>query len=120
MKPQRNRTRDIGFYVLILVILLAVIYTMFTPTQQTEELSYSDIVDMFVNEEVESFTVEGTNLIIKLKGAAEDETPITYELYDVGLFWNHLGQLINKQHEEGILSEYDFDEGFCGALVAGH
>ena len=112
MKPQRNRTRDIGFYVLILVILLAVIYTMFTPTQQTEELSYSDIVDMFVNEEVESFTVEGTNLIIKLKGAAEDETPITYELYDVGLFWNHLGQLINKQHEEGILSEYDFDEGF--------
>ena len=112
MKPQRNRTRDIGFYVLILVILLAVIYTMFTPTQQTEELSYSDIVDMFVNEQVESFTVEGTNLIIKLKGAAEDETPITYELYDVGLFWNHLGQLINKQHEEGILSEYDFDEGF--------
>ena len=112
MKPPRNRARDIGFYVLIMVILLAVIYTMLTPSQPQEELSYSDIVDMFRNEQVESFTVEGSNLIIRQKGAAETDPSITYELYDVGLFWNQLGELIDQQHKDGIISDYDFDEGF--------
>ena len=95
-----------------MVILLAVIYTMLSPAQTVEQLSYSDVVDMFRNEEVESFTVEGSSLIIHPRGAAEGEPDISYELYDVGLFWNHLGALIDEQHEAGIISEYDFDEGF--------
>ena len=72
MKPQRNRARDAGFYVLILVILMAVIFTMLSPSQPTEQLSYSEVVDMFRNEEVESFVIEGSDLIIHRRGAAED------------------------------------------------
>ena len=112
MKPQRNRTRDIGFYVLIMVILLAVIYTMLTPQQPQEELTYSEIVDMFKEEQVESFVIEGSTLIITPKGAAETDPDITYDLYDVGLFISQLGSLIDEQHEAGIISEYDYKTGW--------
>ena len=112
MKPQRNRTRAIGFYVLIMVILLAVIYTMLTPQQPQEELTYSEIVDMFKEEQVESFVIEGSTLIITPKGAAETDPDITYDLYDVGLFISQLGSLIDEQHEAGIISEYDYKTGW--------
>ncbi len=112
MKPQRNRARDIGFYVLIMIILLAVIYTMLTPRQEQEALSYADVVEMFQNEEVESFVVEGGNLIITRKGAAETDPAVTYDLYDVGMFWNQLGDLIQQQKDAGIISDYDFQTGY--------
>lgn len=95
-----------------MVILLAVIYTMLTPQQPQEELTYSEIVDMFKEEQVESFVIEGSTLIITPKGAAETDPDITYDLYDVGLFINQLGSLIDEQHEAGIISEYDYKTGW--------
>ena len=97
---------------LIMIILLAVIYTMLTPRQEQEALSYADVVEMFQNEEVESFVVEGGNLIITRKGAAETDPAVTYDLYDVGMFWNQLGDLIQQQKDAGIISDYDFQTGY--------
>ena len=94
-----------------MIILLAVIYTMLTPRQEQEALSYADVVEMFQNEEVESFVVEGGNLIITRKGAAETDPAVTYDLYDVGMFWNQLGDLIQQQKDAGIISDYDFQTG---------
>ena len=51
MKPERNRQREIGFYVLILVILAATIFSMLGGKKQ-EELVYSDLVDLFKAEKV--------------------------------------------------------------------
>ncbi len=95
-----------------MIILLAVIYTMLTPRQEQEALSYADVVEMFQNEEVESFVVEGGNLIITRKGAAETDPAVTYDLYDVGMFWNQLGDLIQQQKDAGIISDYDFQTGY--------
>ena len=95
-----------------MIILLAVIYTMLTPRQEQEVLSYADVVEMFQKEEVESFVVEGGNLIITRKGAAETDPAVTYDLYDVGMFWNQLGDLIQQQKDAGIISDYDFQTGY--------
>ena len=97
---------------LIMIILLAVIYTMLTPRQEQEALSYADVVEMFQKEKVESFVVEGGNLIITRKGAAETDPAVTYDLYDVGMFWNQLGDLIQQQKDAGIISDYDFQTGY--------
>ena len=97
---------------LILVILLAVIYTMLTPSQPAEELTYSQVVDMFKNEQVESFVIEGSNIIIHPKDAKEGEPDITYELYDVGVFLSHMLPLIDEQHSEGIISSYNLKTGW--------
>ena len=46
MKPNRNRTRDLGFYVLLIVLLIATIFTM-TRGDKEEPMVYSDLVDLF-------------------------------------------------------------------------
>ena len=111
MKPQKNRARDLGFYILVMVILLAVIYSMVAPTQ-SEQVVYSDVVELFRNEQVESFYIEGSNIVLTLKDAAEGDPPVTYQLYDVSLFWYDMSDLIMQQQEEGIISDYDLDVGW--------
>ena len=111
MKPQKNRARDLGFHILVMVILLAVIYSMVAPTQR-EQVIYSDVVELFRNEQVESFYIEGSNIVLTLKDAAEGDPPVTYQLYDVSLFWYDMSDLIMQQQEEGIIADYDLDVGW--------
>ena len=46
MKPDKNRARGIGFYLLIGVIILAVIFYLTTPAEQ-KEYTYSEIEELF-------------------------------------------------------------------------
>ena len=50
-KPGKNRARDIGFYALILIILLAAIFSMNQGVASTGK-TYSEIVDLFLVEKV--------------------------------------------------------------------
>jgi cell division protease FtsH len=79
-----------------------------------EELQYSDIVDLFKEEKVESFTTEGNKLILSLYEKQEDgkNKTVTYEMYDFAVFYNDLNDLILEQKEEGILKEYDYTTGW--------
>ena len=104
MKPQRNRARDIGFYSLILIILLATVFTMTSP-DKVESYVYSDIIDLFQQEKVESFYLEGSNLVMTLRGEPEGQNKATYKLYDVGWFKQDLGDLIEQQYADGIITE---------------
>ena len=71
MKPNRNRTRDLGFYVLLMVIMIAVIFTMTgEPKGKTVE-KYSDLVDLFQQEKVQSFRTEGSTIILNVRTGDE-------------------------------------------------
>ena len=96
-----------------MVILLAVVYTMTTPSTK-EELIYSDVVDLFKNEEVKSFVITGSEIVITKRGVdpASPDATVRYELYDVGYFLYQMGDLIDQQHAEGIIEDYNLDEGF--------
>ena len=108
MKKNQNRARDIGFYVLISVILLATVWSLTTKPVTSPEVTYSDIVSLFKDEKVESFATEGNKLTMNLREPFEDSKTITTELSDVDWFRMNLGDLIEKQQEEGILTEYDY------------
>ena len=94
-----------------MIILLAVVYTMTTPSV-SEEMVYSDVVDLFKSEQVESFVIRGSDIIITKKGAQPGDPALTYSLYDVSYFLLQMGDLIDQQHAEGIIKDYDLDEGF--------
>ena len=84
---------------------------MFQP--KGEELQYSDIVELFKEEKVESFVTEGNKLILNLYEEQEDGTStVTYEMYSFTVFYNDLNDLILQQKEEGILKEYDYTTGW--------
>ena len=111
MKPKRNRARDIGFYILIIVILACTIFTM-TMDDAEEKLTYSDIVDLFEDEQVKSFEYDGTSdvvtLHLKTKDKDEDKT-VQCDVYSFSLFYSDLGELINEQHKKGIIEEYEYE-----------
>ena len=79
MKQNRNRIRDIGFYVLLLLIIVAVIATM-TRDSVSESLAYSDLVDLFKAEKVESFVTEGDSISLKVK-TDNPEEPLETKTY---------------------------------------
>ncbi len=107
MNPKQKRSRDAAFYLLMLVILLAGIY-MFAFPSSPEKVVFSDIVQMFEEEKVEAFLVEGSKLTLQLKG---EEKKVTYALSDVDLFNDRLGDLIDEQLAAGKLKEYDYTVG---------
>ena len=65
MKPDKNRARGIGFYMLIGVIILAVVFYLTTPVEQ-KEYTYSEIETLFREEKVKSFSLEGDELTLNL------------------------------------------------------
>jgi cell division protease FtsH len=111
LKHNRNRARDVGFYALILVILLATVFSL-TSQNEPATLLYSDVVELFKQEKVESFRTEGNTLILNLRESWNDSKTVTYEMYNFNVFYNDLNELIMDQNERGIIKEYDYDEGF--------
>ncbi len=114
MKPNknRNRSRDVGFYMLMAVIFIAMLFYLLTPSE-TKSYTYSEIEDMFKNEEVKSFTLEGTKLTLELREENEDGLDtITQDLPSATWFRDDLGDLIEQQKADGILEEFDYRQGW--------
>ena len=118
-KPSKNRARDIGFYALLIVILLAVILTINNGNKTTKEITYSEARDLFLQEKVVSFSAEGNVLTLQLR----DESVVTCTLSTISIFYNDLYvdrervdaygnvtvyNVIQDQKSKGILTEYDF------------
>ena len=106
-----RRARDLGFYALILVILLATVFSL-TNDNRSVELNYSEIIDLFEAKQVESFVISGNELYLYLREPYEGQTELVRNLRDVDLFYQDLGDLIREQKADGILKEYDDNEGF--------
>ena len=114
MKPNRKKVRDIGFYVLLAVIIIAIVYTMNLDSKVNEVSSYSELADLFENEKVESFRTEGNTIILQVR-TGNPVDPVEeqqYSLYSFSVFYQDFGDLIREQHQSGILKEYDYTEGF--------
>ena len=114
MKPNRNRARDLGFYVLLIVIMMAVIFTMTGEKDTNKIKNYSDLVDLFTEEKVQSFRTEGSTIILEVRtgDAVAPTEEMKYDLYSFGVFYEDFKDIIKSQYESGVLEEYDYDEGF--------
>ena len=114
MKPNRNRARDLGFYVLLIVIMMAVIFTMTGEKDTNKIKNYSDLVDLFTEEKVQSFRTEGSTIILEVRtgDAIAPTEEMKYDLYSFGVFYEDFKDIIRNQYESGVLEEYDYDEGF--------
>ncbi len=112
MKPENRSPRSIGFWALMMLILLALVYTTFGPNVQRRTI-YSDVMDMFAKEEVESFRIDGNKLYILKKDAAKNDPELIFELYDVTAFMDSMGDTIRDQHERDIIKSYDIRSGWA-------
>ena len=113
MNPKRNRARDIGFYVLLLLILVAVIFTMSKDSEPGQLESYSELVDLFQSEQVQSFTTEGNKIVLQIRtDDPENPEQKSYDLYSFNVFYSDFNEMIMDQHQRCVLETYDYSEGF--------
>ena len=54
---------------------------------------------------MESFYIDGSNIVLTLRDVPAEEATVTYQLYDVSLFWYDMSDLIMQQQEEGIITK---------------
>ena len=98
--------KGFGLYLIILVFLLAGVSYVVSQTQQTEQISYSDVFDYFSEGKVDEFTLEGGTLTMHL---SDDNRVVSYEIGSYETFWwSQLGQTITAQMESGDLKRVDF------------
>ena len=71
------------------------------------KLSYTEIVELFEEEQVKSFTIQGTDMELKLHDTYKGEKEILCTLGDPDYFLTHMGQLLAQQKESGVLDSYN-------------
>ncbi len=96
------------FYLVIIALILFSVFSMFNKKDTEKKISYGEMVAQFNNEQVESFELEGAKLTCVLK----DGSKVTHELLSLGMFEAEVMPLVLEQQKEGIISNYDFTEGF--------
>ena len=112
-KERRGRRVDqIGWVLLIIGVILGTIYLVYmNNAQRQEDITYSQVVAQFEQENVRSFKVVGTKLTMDLYAAYNGQNYLTYDLYDVQIFREDLGNLIASQSNRGIITGYDYNKG---------
>lgn len=113
-KPKRSKARDIGFYILLAVILIAIIFTINGENSANKVESYAKLYDLFDNERVESFKTEGQRIILQVRDEKDPKilSEQTYDLYSFSVFYEDFNELIMDQYQSGIIKDFDYTEGF--------
>ena len=106
MKNPRT-TNALTFIFLAIVMLVCAAY-LWRSNSPAEPLEYSEVVQMFKQEKVESFTVSDNTLTMHLREAVHGSTTAVYELYDFDLFYDDLNDLVRQQAQKGIIASYEY------------
>ncbi len=107
----KNNLKIAIFYILLIGVII-VMATALLHTAPDDKLSYSEVIQLFENEEVKSFVIDEDNVLemaVRVRGTngTESERLVTYELRDINLFLLDLGDTVRDQLERGVIEEYD-------------
>ena len=104
-----QQSKPTSFLVLLVVLAVALLLvsSLLTPNT-TQSLQYSDVLDLFRNEKVASFTLEGSNLTMQVRGSGDATSTITAKIGDTEQFRADLDDLIAEQYAAGTLKSYNY------------
>ena len=105
----KNHKGNFAFLFLILLIFGLAVFLMRNPSTGADSYSYSDIYDLLMQEKVNSVTLRGTDLTLKLKNPDEDgNTTVIYQVASFAVFYQDFNDLIVDQYDRGIIKSYDY------------
>ena len=104
------RKNNITFLVVILLIIGFSLYILNQPAYGTEEYVYSDIHELFANQEVKSLIATESALALELYETDTTGNNIVrrFELTDFSVFYTDFNDIVVEQYESGVLEEYDY------------
>ena len=93
-------------YLVVLVALFTWVSGVFTPVGNT--IPYSQVLELFRQEQVKTFVVNGDTLSMELHNPYDGETSVYTEIADAESFRQELQPLFDEQVASGVLLGYDF------------
>ena len=93
-------------YLLGLVLLFSVVAGIFG--NHVDDVSYSQLLEFFYDEQVKKFTVEENKIYLELHEPFEGKTELTCELADPKGFQQQMQPLFDVQSLNKVLEEYHF------------
>ena len=104
MKNSKIITRII--YIAVLVLAFSWMLWIFGGSG--DQLTYSQVVELFRQEQVSSFVVKDGSITLQLHSAYNGSTKVKAPLADPEGFRQDMWQLLQAQSESGVLKSYDF------------
>ncbi len=93
-------------YVLILGMILSWVLGLFN--LNTNDISYSGILELFEKEQVKSFTVQQQQIYLELHEPYNGKTSLTATMADAESFRREMWSTFQEQTQSGVLQSYDF------------
>ena len=103
----RERASSLGVVLLLAIMALAASWLL-QNNADMPQVDYAQARQLFVQEKVQRFTVEGNTLTLELREDWKGSKTVSHELYDFQLFQDDLMPLVLEQSEKGIIEDYDF------------
>ena len=110
----KNRSRFIPLLVYLVILALIFSWANSLFSDSMNSLAYSQVVELFQNEQVKRFVVEEDAITLYLRSPYNGETTITTALADPESFRLEMNDLLKEQLASGVLESYHFvpDKGF--------
>ena len=105
MNNSSKRFSFVFFFLAMLVLMLVVSSLM--NSKRGDEITYSEMRTLFLEEKVESFVWEDGELTLTVR---TDNGPVElrHELASVDIFVDDLSGVYERQQREGVIKEYNF------------
>ena len=103
---KNRKTPILIIYVVVLVLAFTWMLRLFN--EHNHGLAYSQVVALFRQEQVRSFTVQEDTIYLKLHTPVNGELELSGKIADAESFRREMWDTIQAQSESGVLESYDF------------
>ena len=104
----KKQGRSIAPFIYLLVLLAVFSWALNALGPKTNTIPYSQLVELFQNEQVSQFWVEGNSITLVLRTPINGKNTITSGLADPEGFRSQMQSLFDRQTKSGVLTAYDF------------
>ena len=104
----KKQGRSIAPFIYLLVLLAVFSWALNAFGPKTNTIPYSQLVELFQNEQVSQFLVEGNTITLILRSPINGKNTITSGLADPEGFRSQMQSLFDRQTKSGVLTTYDF------------
>ncbi len=104
----KKQGRSIAPFIYLLVLLAVFSWALNVLGPKTNTIPYSQLVELFQNEQVSQFLVEGNSITLVLRTPINGKNTITSGLADPEGFRSQMQSLFDRQTKSGVLTTYDF------------
>ena len=99
-----NKRRFSWGAVLLVLLAVCLVYYLASGLRSQDAVSYAQVRQLFLDEKVQEFAISDTRFTAKLS----DGSTVSCDLYDFQVFYDDLNDLVQEQHDQGIIRDYTY------------